>query len=530
MIKKQYVVRLTGILVCLQIVVFTLRAEGLPEDPGKSNSQRTGQWYRADPASQPVNLRRNDLTTIVAARAALQGSIFEGKGLTGQHAVAGFYSPDAKLTFYVNAPETDDYSLSIIFASPDVQTMEFQCGDSLITTPSLEKSWKDSPRNWRQQIPGLLHLQKGVNQVTFRLPESTVKPSNKNLQLQTHLDQGQFMLYSIELGTPAARQAQLERAKEIRGDSTWMVEGKYGLFVHFSANMHGWTGSTTRSEWFQESVEMFDVQHFADQVERTGAAWVNFTVTHQGFYWPGPSNAVDAVMPGRTTERDLLMEIIDELDQRGIATLFYLHSGYNGVRASEWREALGADYGAADVSRFNDNMVAILRECSLRYGKKVKGFGYIDGCLMHDYPLDPHWESWARAIKAGNPDAVIGFSSNQGPSVSPFSDLSTRDGGATLAEANPDQMGPGKQYGDVDPAWWCFVDTWYPRKPMNGKWTGGPRKPTQAYVDYFKQMAEKGVPVTINLAMTADVTDDHPIFHPKCMAVMEEVRKAVRGK
>jgi hypothetical protein len=65
---------------------------------------------------------------------------------------------------------------------------------------------------------------------------------------------------------------------------------------------------------------------------------------------------------------------------------------------------------------------------------------------------------------------------------------------------------------------------------MNGKWTGGPRQPMQAYVDYFKQMAEKGVPVTINMAMTADVTSDHPIFNPKCMAVMEAVRQAIRGK
>ncbi len=34
----------------------------------------------------------------------------------------------------------------------------------------------------------------------------------------------------------------------------------------------------------------------------------------------------------------------------------------------------------------------------------------------------------------------------------------------------------------------------------------------------------------LNLLLTADVTDDHPIFNPKCMAVMEEVRKAIRGK
>jgi hypothetical protein len=36
-------------------------------------------------------------------------------------------------------------------------------------------------------------------------------------------------------------------------------------------------------------------------------------------------------------------------------------------------------------------------------------------------------------------------------------------------------------------------------------------------------MAEVKVPVTINLIMTADVTDEHPISNPQCMAVMEEV-------
>ncbi|WP_197171170.1 hypothetical protein [Novipirellula aureliae] len=28
----------------------------------------------------------------------------------------------------------------------------------------------------------------------------------------------------------------------------------------------------------------------------------------------------------------------------------------------------------------------------------------------------------------------------------------------------------------------------------------------------------------------AEVTDEHPIFNPKCMAVMEEIRKEIRGK
>ena len=65
---------------------------------------------------------------------------------------------------------------------------------------------------------------------------------------------------------------------------------------------------------------------------------------------------------------------------------------------------------------------------------------------------------------------------------------------------------------------------------MNGRLEKEPRHSTEENVEYFKQMAREEVPVTINLLMTADVTEDHPIVNPKCMAIMEEVRKVIRGK
>ena len=71
---------------------------------------------------------------------------------------------------------------------------------------------------------------------------------------------------------------------------------------------------------------------------------------------------------------------------------------------------------------------------------------------------------------------------------------------------------------------------WFAKSPMNGRISGGPVQSTEEYVDFFQRMAAARIPVTINLIMTADVTDAHPIFNPKCMAVMEEVRKAIRGK
>ena len=156
--KKHNKTLLVSLLACFLSTALTLPAQELAEDPGEAAQPRTGSFYRADPASQPVKLRLNDLTTIVAARAKLDGAVFEGKGMTGQHGVAGFYSEKDQLTFYVDAPEADDYALSIILASPDSQTMEFKCGESVITTPSLKRTWKGSPKNWRQQVPGVLHL------------------------------------------------------------------------------------------------------------------------------------------------------------------------------------------------------------------------------------------------------------------------------------------------------------------------------------------------------------------------------------
>jgi hypothetical protein len=377
-----------------------------------------------------------------------------------------------------------------------------------------------------------LHLKAGKNRVSFRLPD--IKPANST-EANTAIKfpkfaQGvteDFHLFSIEFGTPKARKSQLERARKMKGDASWMQEGKYGLFVHWSALSYPFYGDQPRAQWFQKSVEIFDVKVFADAVEKTGAAWVNFTATHKGLYWPGPNAALDKILPGRTAKRDLLGEIIDELGRRGIRTLFYLHTGYNGYESDFWK-ASGAEDNNGKL--FSDNIEAILRECSLRYGKKLSGFGYIDGGLQFNYPLDPYWEGWTRAIKAGNPSALVGFSSNRGPVPTPFSDLSVTDGMGRFEYPDPMLIGPGRQLGDVTTACWLYMDSWFSSKPMNGKFERGPSHTTEEYLNFFQDLDKKNIPVSINMIMTADVTAEHPIFDPKCMAVMEAVRKAVKGK
>ena len=486
-----------------------------------------------DGIAKVVQLSPDKVTPIVASKGELSGNA--KRHFRSGNVVHGFSSPQDTVTWTVNVPQEDDYVVDVLFSKKEQTKLEVSCGDSVLTAPSIVRTWEYRPFFWRQEMPGTLHLKAGGNQITFRLPEAKreEKTEDNDAKKSVRFGQGvteEFHLFSIELGTAEARKAQLERAKAIRGDASWMIDGKYGIFVHWSSQSRGFSNDEKRASWFQESVDMFNVKVFADAIERTGAGWVTFTATHQGFYWPGPNAALDKISPGRTAKRDLLGEIIDELDSRGIRTLFYMHTGYNGYDPKVWREAVGAN--DPNTNRFSDNIEAILRECSLRYGEKLMGFGYIDGALAWDYPLNPSWEGWATAIKAGNPNAVVGLSTNRGPMVSPFSELAVTDGAGELRRPDPQLIGPGKQLGDVTPAWWCLMDEdeWFQNKPMNGKWSGGPIHSTKEYVDFFKQMADAKIPVTMNMIMTADVTDSHPIFNPKCMAVMEEVRKAIRGK
>jgi hypothetical protein len=504
-------------------------------------------------AARPINLRPQAVTQIMAEfavrtpglslvrmlppRMQSSGTYQQADEQYGElpgsleNAVCGFNSPQESVTWTVNAPESGDYVVGVIFSAPDSQQIEVRCGVSALAAPSLPRTWDGRPFYWRQQLPGVLRLKAGENRISFRLPaakpapaiaDDPAKPRLPGVQLSR-----EFSLWSIELGTPAASIAQLNRAKQIRGDCSWMIAGKYGQFIHWSPLGYPFYGDQPRWQWHQKAVEIFDVNVFADAVERTGAAWIVFTMTHGKFYWPGPNSALDAILPGRTAERDLPAEIIAELKRRGIRTLFYLHNCSSGIEDPAWANAVGALNN--DQKRFGDNIEKILRESSLRYGTSFHGYGYYDGAFATDYPLDPPWERWARAIKAGNPSAVVGFSCGNGTTVSPFTELAVDDGGATLIEPDRALIGPGRQLGDVTPAWWCLMDSWIFRGPMNGKIGDGPKHPAQDYVNYFKQMAEAKIPVTINLILTADVTRGHPLFNEQCMAVMEQVRKAIRG-
>jgi len=87
----------------------------------------------------------------------------------------------------------------------------------------------------------------------------------------------------------------------------WFGKAKFGVFVHYLGRGDDWN----------EKVDSFDVRHFVDQIARTKARYVVFTLGQNSGYYCSP-NATYEKYAGykvgqRCSKRDLPMEIADAL-------------------------------------------------------------------------------------------------------------------------------------------------------------------------------------------------------------------------
>jgi hypothetical protein len=165
-------------------------------------------------------------------------------------------------------------------------------------------------------------------------------------------------------------------------------------------------------------VERFRVREFLEAIRRSNADYVIFTVTHATQDLPCPNRTVDAILKGRTSERDLLGEISDGLDKMGKSLILYYNHACNAGEDPEWEKAVG--YHAPDKTRFADNLCAIVSELGTRYGAKALGW-WFDSSYSID-PLGPHnsittdlggfqfpWKAWTQAAKTGFTDRLVTY-------------------------------------------------------------------------------------------------------------------------
>ena len=282
----------------------------------------------------------------------------------------------------------------------------------------------------------------------------------------------------------------------------WFRRAGYGLFVHYLATAEtamidpASVNSDCRQRSWNECVDAFDVEGFADSVRRTGAGYVFFTVCQGSRYLAAPNEEYDkwfGFKPGEAcARRDLIADLADALKKRNIPLMLY-YTG-DGPNCDPECRAKGGFKSPIPMD-WVEHWAKVLECYAVRYGDRVKGW-WIDGCYVNNggYGYTPEkLRLYERAIRKGNPDALIAFNRAEDiekPCVDPY--MSFQD------------FTSGEKYG------LCFFppvggriadgEQWHILTPL-GSWWGRPgvKKATRELADYLYAVTRDGGVVTLDV-------------------------------
>src|ERR1700744_2047425 len=131
-----------------------------------------------------------------------------------------------------------------------------------------------------------------------------------------------------------------------------LADAQYGLMLQWGE--WGYPEHGERKPW-PKMIDDFNVESFADMVQSTGARYVIWSSVWRSYYFPAPIQAIEQIMPGHTSKRDLIGELADALNQRGIKLMLY----YNGSALRP--RSPGTDPNQIGTeSQFRKNWIAIV--------------------------------------------------------------------------------------------------------------------------------------------------------------------------
>lgn len=181
-----------------------------------------------------------------------------------------------------------------------------------------------------------------------------------------------------------------EKTKEV----SWYLKAKYGLYVTYQHNDADWVSQqkyiyTCRpdgslSENVDEIADAFDTERFAKDCMEMGVQYVTFTAYHGHMYVLYPSKTVEQVLPGHTSARDLIRNLIDSLHAKGIRLQLYIHASIGDTMMPADRRTTGYDDPAGHYRRWNDFINTFFDELATRYGTDIDSY-YIDMISDPDY-------------------------------------------------------------------------------------------------------------------------------------------------
>jgi len=171
-------------------------------------------------------------------------------------------------------------------------------------------------------------------------------------------------------------------------DTDWFHDARWGVFVHYLWDVQNVgrrenTQGKPPTTW-DALVQEFDTEKFAEQVKKTGAPYVFFTMMQRTRYLVAPNATYDRLTgykPGEAcSTRDLVADLSRSLEKRGLKLLLYW-TGDGPREDAPAAKGLGGWNGQVS-DPYVQNWADVAAEYSWRYGDKVKGW-WVDGCYAH---------------------------------------------------------------------------------------------------------------------------------------------------
>ena len=310
----------------------------------------------------------------------------------------------------------------------------------------------------------------------------------------------------------AASSAAPLRAATNNPNTDWFSRAGYGVFVHFLAKLQNdpqTLHSLGRQTSWDECVNGFDVERFAQAMSEAGAGYVIFTMNQQTRFLIAPNAAFDRAtgyQPGEAcSKRDLVLDLHAALSKRSIPLMLYTTG--DGPCADP-RAAAAFHWAAPVTTNYAHRWAAVLREFSERYGDKVKGW-WVDGCYRVHGNFGYNDETLgilARALKAGNPNCIVAMNNGVEDHVRPY----TRHEDFTCGEQEVFRDRPVTRF--IDGTQWHILSfLGFPSlgNPLGAGWgQPGVRYPAADLAEYIADVNQCGAVVSIDVMVYRDGTLD----------------------
>lgn len=344
-------------------------------------------------------------TNLVAADGKLSPGLISDQPFGhAKFPVGGWTSGAQSIEWEIEVAETDTYAIRVVLQQISKAPLDVTVAVGAQTFRA-KSDFVAYDFNWKRLVVAEnAALPKGAHRVTLTLSAASGE------------DSFEAKVHAVEFVRPPVAAAWDKAAKELRShpDFEWFRRARYGLFLHWTSEVYPRHGARKP---YAEAVREFDVERFAGQVARTGAGFIVLTTSHAEMYFPAPIGALDAILPGRTTTRDLIAELIVALKKRGVRLMLYYHLG--SASDVPWQDASG--FWDTNATPFFERWQKVITEIGERYGRELAGWWFDDGVINYYY-RSPDWLKLAKAAKAGHPGRLFTFNPWQFMQPSPFAD------------------------------------------------------------------------------------------------------------